>query len=86
MNVVPCRFAFAVALARAADATALRYKTNYAPHERLVRGKWERFERPEPRVEPLPPDALVPLGEGEEAIGLAALGLPTEPDSRRDSE
>ncbi len=68
------------------ECESLRYKTNYAPHERLVRGKWERFERPEPRVEPLPPDALVPLGEGEEAIGTAALGLPTTSDFRRDSE
>jgi arginine-tRNA-protein transferase len=28
---------------------ALHYKTNYAPHERLVKGKWVRFELPEHR-------------------------------------
>lgn len=28
------------------DCTALRYKSAYFPHERLVRGRWERFERP----------------------------------------
>lgn len=31
----------------AADAAALRYKTNYYPHERFVRGKWTRFEEPQ---------------------------------------
>lgn len=27
----------------AADATALRYKSGYYPHERLIRGEWQRF-------------------------------------------
>jgi arginyl-tRNA--protein-N-Asp/Glu arginylyltransferase len=31
----------------AADATALRYKTNYYPHERFVRGTWQRFTEPQ---------------------------------------
>jgi arginine-tRNA-protein transferase len=38
------------------DCGALRYKTNYAPHERLVRGRWQRFEEPEARVERVRPD------------------------------
>lgn len=47
------------------ECESLRYKTNYAPHERLVRGSWQRFERPEARVEALPADALVPLEGGD---------------------
>lgn len=31
----------------AADATALRYKTNYHPHERFVAGAWQRFTEPQ---------------------------------------
>ena len=39
------------------DCAALRYKTNYVPHERFVRGQWERFEAPEDRGLPvLEPD------------------------------
>jgi arginyl-tRNA--protein-N-Asp/Glu arginylyltransferase len=42
-----------------ADCEALRYKTNYLPHERLVRGKWVRVEErqdaaPAPFVLPMP--------------------------------
>lgn len=36
-----------------ADCEALRYKTNYLPHERLVRREWVRFEARED--EPAPP-------------------------------
>lgn len=44
-----------------ADCAALRYKTNYLPHERLIRGRWVRFVDP---VEFLPePDANPPPGE-----------------------
>ena len=32
------------------DCKALRYKTSYLPHERLVRGTWRRFDEPEPVV------------------------------------
>lgn len=31
------------------DCSALRYKTDYAPHERLVKGNWVRFEASERR-------------------------------------
>lgn len=42
------------------DCSALRYKTNYLPHERLVRGRWVRVEE---RIEPEPsPSAYPPLG------------------------
>lgn len=37
------------------ECEALRYKTNYAPHERFVRGQWVRFEAPEPAPPPAPP-------------------------------
>ena len=42
------------------DCSALRYKTNYLPHERLVRGRWVRVEE---RAEPEPsPSSYPPLG------------------------
>lgn len=35
------------------DCKALRYKTNYLPHERLVRNRWVRFEAPDERGAPV---------------------------------
>lgn len=43
----------------AADARALRYKANYLPHERLIDGRWVRYDAaedwqpPPPREQPL---------------------------------
>lgn len=42
-----------------ADCEALRYKTNYLPHERLVGRQWVRFEARDPSPEPAP--SLRPL-------------------------
>jgi arginine-tRNA-protein transferase len=38
-----------------AQSAPVRYKTEYLPHERLVRGVWRRFEEPVPKLELDPP-------------------------------
>lgn len=51
----------------AADAAALRYKSNYYPHERLIGSRWQRFDAredwtvPEPWPEPQYPTVPVAL-------------------------
>lgn len=61
----------------AADATALRYKTNYYPHERFVRGTWERFEVPQEYFPPPDgrpgPDPADCQGEGDGVAEAEAL-------------
>jgi arginine-tRNA-protein transferase len=42
-----------------ADCEALRYKTSYIPHERLIRRSWVRFEAREENPSP-PPNHLPP--------------------------
>lgn len=49
-----------------ADCSALRYKTNYLPHERLVRGRWVRFEQ---KVEPTPHPDANPVPDDDDCEG-----------------
>lgn len=42
------------------DCDALRYKSQYFPHERFVRGTWTRFETPTPTSGPGAPDTPPP--------------------------
>jgi arginine-tRNA-protein transferase len=47
------------------DCTALKYKTGYFPHERLIRGRWERRLRADAEVLPELPDTAVDLLDAE---------------------
>lgn len=51
-----------------ADCEALRYKTNYHPHERLVGKRWVRVEAREGAQEPPPPRGPLP---GDDDCGSA---------------